>query len=129
MSQFDLSQYPKITQPSTEMDQEELARRSEGLNRIHTTAVTLIDQIQTYLGDLVALDTRSKVLDTREIAIKQGEHDLYLKEQDVYSLEAKTKSEKEYIEKANLDLRERESKLLEQKQYLEEIEKAKKEWE
>jgi hypothetical protein len=122
MNNLYLSKYPHITVPEATGDMES---RSQSIIRIKSIMDNLHDAMKTYFDDLVNFDEKVKLLDQREENIKSDELTLKEKEQEVYVLEDKLKSEKEYIALANKTLREKEEKMSSDKELLVQIEQEK----
>jgi hypothetical protein len=129
MDQLDLSKYPKIVKPSELEDKEEIERRSQALGQIKELAENLIALITSYIGDLSTFDSKVNILNQRDYALKEAEFAVAQKEKEVYDKQVKLDQEKEYVVNANRDLKEREEKLISDKDYLNEIEVGKQEWE
>jgi hypothetical protein len=125
---LDLSNYPKIV-PPTEEESEEIEKRSKAIQAIKVLADNLIKAMQSYIFDLQTFDSKIRMLNQREAQIKTAELTNADKEQAVYAREAEIKSKEEYLVNLGIELKEKELKLGEDKKILEEIEKAKGEYE
>lgn len=128
-NQLDLSKFPHIVKPSEMEDKEEIEKRSAALKQIKDTVENLTSQLDAYVVELVNFDSKVRILNQREYELKEQQFAVNQKEKEVYSREDDLAKEKEYVILANEGLKEREAKILQDKDYLQEIEIAKKEWE
>lgn len=126
---LDLSKFAHITHPSELDDKEELAKRSEALTTIKAMVQNLTSLLDAYVIELASFDSKTRILTQREYQVKEAEYEIAQKEQKVYALEGEIERQKEYIVTANKELKEREGALLANKDYLNEIEIAKQEYE
>lgn len=126
MSNFDLSKFPKIVLEQKVVDVE---KQSESLKAVRSSMENLLNLIQIYYTELSSLDDKSKYLEKVEAHLKEYEFELTQKEKTLLISDEAVKKEKEYIDNANRDIKTREAKLVQEKNYLLEIENAKLEWE
>lgn len=129
MDTLDLSKFAHIVQPSQLEDKEEVAKRSKNLQVIKDLMANFVAACDVYVTDLASFDSKARILAQREYNIQEQEYATDEKEKEVYSREEKIEQEKVYIAKANTDLKEREAKMLTNKDYLDEITIAKEEYE
>ncbi len=124
--QLDLSGFPNIL---PESDKTDVQKRSDALVKIKESAENFISLITIYVKDLASFDKITQILDEREVQLKQAEFDVAQKEKEVYAEKEKLQREKLYIANATKALKEREEKIINDKDYLNEIEIAKQEFE
>lgn len=123
MDSLDFSKYPSIRVDDS------FPVPSQSLEKIRDLAENLFSAMNSFISDVLKFDQKIKLLDSREAEIVNKEIELNEKEARVYALEDRLKAEKEYIVNTNIALKVREKKMEGEQKLLEEIEKAKKEWE
>jgi hypothetical protein len=122
---MDFKKYPHIV--GEEAPQSE--SKSLALDVIRAKFEDLSNMLTVYITEVALFDNKKQVLEQKEEQLKEFKQELDTTEEKLYRKADALDKEKEYITQENKALKEREMKLNRQKNYAEEIEKGKVEWE
>jgi uncharacterized protein YyaL (SSP411 family) len=126
---LDFKDFPHIVKPSELEDRAELEKRSRAIQSIKDHIENVVKEMFAYVDDLQTFDSKIRMLNAREANIKADEADLRAKENVFYKQKDEVEEQKKYLVNATADLKVKESELADNKKILEEIEKAKEQYE